>query len=344
MKRLFILLLSLLLLAGCSAGGTGDTGVTEDFFAMDTVMSITAYDGDKDAVTAAVQEINALEALFSRTRESSEISVINAASGSGKSVTVSEATWSILENAKILSARTGGAFDITIAPIMDTWGFTKGEYRVPSQEELDALLPLVDDSMLEMDSSTLTVSLQKPGMAIDLGAIAKGFAAEQVLKVLTSRNVTSAIVNLGGNISVLGTKTDGSDWRVAVRDPNDSESYVCVLSLTDKTLSTSGGYERYFEENGKTYHHIIDPKTGYPAETGLTSVTVVSSSGITADALSTACFVLGEDKALELWRASSDFELVLVRDDGKVLVTEGLENELDTQGGSNGYTFEIVRR
>ncbi|MPM25996.1 FAD:protein FMN transferase [bioreactor metagenome] len=344
MKRLSALLLCLLLLAGCSSGGTGDTGVTEDFFAMDTVMKITAYDGDKDAVTAAVQEVNTLEALFSRTRTESEISAVNAASGSGKSIKVSETTFSILDSAVAFSKRTGDAFDITIAPVMDAWGFTKGEYRVPSQEELDALLPLVDDSLLEMDSGTFSVCLPKPGMAIDLGAIAKGFTANRVLEVLAAHKVTSAIVNLGGNISVLGTKTDGSDWRVAVRDPKDSESYVCVLTLTDKTLSTSGGYERYFEENGKTYHHIIDPKTGYPAETGLTSVTVVSSSGATADALSTACFVLGEDKALELWRSSSDFELVLVREDGKVLVTEGLEKDLDTQGGNNGYTFEIVRR
>ncbi len=344
MKRLTALLLSLLLLAGCSAGGKENAGVTEDFFAMDTVMSITAYDGDKDAVTAAVQEVNTLEALFSRTRTESEISAVNAASGSGKNVAVSEVTYSILANALSLSRRTGDAFDITIAPVMDAWGFTKGEYRVPSEQELDALLPLVDDSTLELDSATFSVCLPKPGMAIDLGAIAKGFAADKVLEVLTAHKVTSAIVNLGGNISVLGTKSDGSGWRVAVRDPKSSESYVCVLTLTGKTLSTSGGYERYFEENGKTYHHIIDPKTGYPAETGLTSVTAVSSSGATADALSTACFVLGEDKALGLWRSSSDFELVLVRDDGKVLVTEGLEKDLDTQGGNNGYTFEIVRR
>ncbi|NLF34566.1 MAG: FAD:protein FMN transferase, partial [Clostridiales bacterium] len=182
------------------------------------------------------------------------------------------------------------------------------------------------------------------GMAIDLGAIAKGAAAAGAADVLRDHGVTSGLLMLGGNITALGHKPDGTPWRVAVRDPADRDSYLCVLSLTDQSASTSGGYERYFEEHGVLYHHIIDPSTGYPAECGLLSVTVVSADDTAADALSTALFVLGEEGALSLWRASDDFEAILIRTDGRVLVTEGLEAVMEFRGDDHGYQYEIVRR
>ena len=341
MKRSISLALCLLLLSGC-APTVGDTGDTQQFFAMDTVMSVTAYGGESGAAAAAQKAVDDLDAALSRTRETSEISQLNAGAGTGKAVALSQPVYDLLEKAVALSDRTGGAFDPTIAPVMDAWGFTKDQKRVPGAEELNGLLPLVNADALVLQNGTAL--LPTKGMAIDLGAIAKGYAADQVTSVLKGKGVTSAMVALGGNITALGTKPDGSSWRVAVRDPANEDSYLCVLSLKDKTSSTSGGYERYFEQDGVIYHHIIDPDTGYPARSGLTSVTVVSSSGVTADALSTALFVMGADKALALWRASDDFEAVLVQDNGVVLVTEGLESALDTQGGSHGYTFETVRR
>ncbi|MPM78812.1 FAD:protein FMN transferase [bioreactor metagenome] len=182
------------------------------------------------------------------------------------------------------------------------------------------------------------------GMAVDLGGIAKGFAGDRSLAVLADYGVTSALVSLGGNITALGQKPDGSPWRVAVKDPKDPESYLCVLSLRDRTVATSGAYERYFEQDGVVYHHIIDPSTGYPARSGLLSVTVVSPSGAVADAMSTALFVLGEEKGLALWRASEDFEAVLVREDGTVLITQGLFDQQEFQGAERGYTCEMVSR
>jgi thiamine biosynthesis lipoprotein len=181
-------------------------------------------------------------------------------------------------------------------------------------------------------------------MAIDLGAIAKGYTADKVSALLAEYGVTSALVSLGGNITAIGTKPGGPSWRVAVRNPDDPESYLCILSISDQTVSTSGGYERYFEQDGVVYHHILDPLTGSPARSGLKSVSVVSSSGTVADALSTALFVLGEDAALTLWRACDDFDAVLVREDGTVLVTEGLESRFEFEGERHGYTCEIVRR
>lgn len=341
MKRIFCLLLILPLLAGCSPT-VGDTGDTQQFFAMDTVMSVTVYGGEKGAAEAAMQRVNELDALFSRTRAESEISKVNQNAGTGTAVPLSDDVYGILQQAAALSNQTGGAFDFTIAPVMDAWGFTKSEYRVPGEEELARLLPLVNADALVLKDQT--AQLPEKGMELDLGAIAKGYAGDQCAQLLGSYGVKSALVALGGNITAVGAKPDGTSWRVAVRDPDNEDSYLCVLPLQDKTASTSGGYERYFEQDGVVYHHIINPDTGYPARSGLKSVTVVSSSGTTADALSTALFVMGEEKALELWRASSDFEAVLVRDDNKVLITDGLENGLDFQGDSHGYTYEIVRR
>jgi thiamine biosynthesis lipoprotein len=341
MKRIFSLALMLLLLAGC-APTVGDTGDTQQFFAMDTVMSITVYDGQKGAAEAAMQRVSGRDALLSRTRAESEIARVNQNAGTGVAVALSDDVYSILQQAVGLSDRTDGMFDPTIAPVMDAWGFTKSEYRVPGADELAELLPLVNaDALVLKDRSAM---LPEKGMELDLGAIAKGYAGDQCAQLLSSYGVTSALVALGGNITAIGAKPDGTNWRVAVRDPNNEDSYLCVLPLQDRTASTSGGYERYFEQDGVIYHHIIDPDVGYPARSGLKSVTVVSASGTTADALSTALFVMGEEKALELWRESSDFEVVLVRDDNKVLFTDGLESGLDFQGGDHGYTYEIVRR
>ena len=164
------------------------------------------------------------------------------------------------------------------------------------------------------------------GAMPDMGAVAKGFAAREAEAAIRDAGGTSAMLDLGGNVTVIGAKEDGSPWRVAVKDPRDTGSYLCVLALTDVTLSTSGGYERYFEEDGVRYHHIIDPETGYPADSGLLSVTVVSADHLLADALSTALFVAGPEEALDFWRSRDDFELVLCTGQGELLVTEGLED------------------
>jgi len=341
MKRTLCLMQILFLLAGC-APTVGQAGDTQQFFAMDTIMSITVHDGAEGACSAARARVDELDAALSRTRVDSEISLLTGAAGDGSAIALSKPVYDLLVMAVALSQRTGGAFDPTVAPIMDAWGFTGAEHRVPDADELDRLLPLVDTSALVLEEGSARLTTK--GMATDLGAIAKGYAGDEVAAVLSEYGVTSALISLGGNITALGTRPDGSSWRLAVRDPANESSYVCILSLADKTVSTSGGYERNFEQDGAIYHHIIDPDTGYPAQSGLTSVTVVSPSGVTADALSTALFVMGETAAMALWRVSDDFEAVLVREDGVVLVTAGLENSLDFQGKDRGYTYEIVRR
>ena len=168
-------------------------------------------------------------------------------------------------------------------------------------------------------------------MKIDLGGIAKGYTSSRIMDIFKENGITSGLVNLGGNVQALGTKTDGSNWRVAVQSPDDTEDYLGVLSIQDKAVITSGGYERYFEQDGVTYHHIIDPKTGYPAKNGLVSVTIVSSDGTLADGLSTSLFIMGEEKAAEFWKAhSNEFEAIFVTDDGTIYVTEGLKDSFTT--------------
>ena len=335
MKRIiFPFLALLLLLTAC-----GEKSVQQQFFAMDTVMSITAYGSEaEEAVPAAVEKVNALEGLLSRTRKDSEVSGLNAAAPGA--VQISEDTARVLSLAVEWSAKTGGAFDVTIAPVSAAWGFGgEEEHRVPSQEELKTLLTLADSGALTVNGNT--AALEKAGMEIDLGGIAKGYAAGQAEQVLREYGVESALLDLGHNITVIGGKPDGSAWRVAVQDPANSSGTVGVLSLRDASAVTSGGYQRYFEQDGVVYHHIIDPRAGYPADSGLLSATVVCADPGLADLLSTATFVLGEEDALALWRAEGGFELVLVTQDGRVVVTAGLSGQF-TPDKDAGYTVEYA--
>ncbi len=363
MKRLLPLLLSCALLAGCGAGqaspSAGTEADTQYFFAMDTIMSITAYDGDTSAaLVAAQQEVNRLEALWSRTRPESDVSRLNDHAGDGTAVPIQPETARLLETAAAAARESGLAFDPVLAPVMDAWGFglteseTTAVHRVPSQEELSALLPLTRDlpQVAAGEDGSYTAALPLTGQAADLGGIAKGASAAYVVDALTAHGVENAILSLGGNITALGCRPDGRPFQVLVTDPLASEDgYLCTIALEGGlTCSTSGGYERYFESDGVTYHHIIDPSTGYPAQSGLLSVTTVAADPALADAWSTALFVLGPDRALELWRSGegtvAGMELILVTQDQQVYVTQGLEEGLQFHGEEAGYTYEIVRR
>lgn len=306
---------------------------TQEIFAMDTYMSLTAYgNNSEEAVNKAVQEINRLDAMFSVGNADSDVTKINE-NGSGE---VSEETAFIMNRAMQVSKETKGAFDITIYPVMELWGFTTKNYRVPESSEIADVLKHVSYTNVEVNGQQVTLS---DGASIDLGGIAKGYTSSRVIQIMKDCGIEHAIINLGGNVQVLGTKTDGSDWRIAIQNPDSESSYLGVLSTADKAVITSGGYERYFEQDGQVYHHIIDPQTGYPSESDLTSVTIVCSDGTTADALSTALFVMGLDGAKELYRSGSlDFEMILY-DGSKVYVSEGIADSFSTN-----MNTEIITR
>lgn len=340
-------LLLCLLLAGCgteysdiaaadgSAAVQTETGspASQEIFAMDTYMTVTAYgENGQKAVDAAVAEIQRLDALLSIGSQDSEVSKLNQTG----SVSLSDDAQTLVTRALELYDMTGGAFDVTVLPLMEAWGFTTEQYRVPSDSELSELLGKIGSDQLTYDANSgrLTVG---SGQKIDLGGIAKGYTSGRIMEIFRENGVTSGMVSLGGNVHILSDKTDGSHWRIGVQDPDDPDDIAGVLSVSDCAVITSGGYERYFEQDGQTYHHILDPSTGKPADSGLTSVTIVSEDGTLADGLSTALFVLGKDKATAYWQQHSDeFDAVLIEQDGTISVTEGIadafssEQEFDT--------------
>ena len=302
--------------------------VSKDLFAMDTYMTLTAYgEHAQEAVDKAAERVEELDALLSTGDENSEIYQLNQ---SGEA-TLSEEGGYLVERALKLYQKTDGAFDIAIYPVMQAWGFPTQEYHVPDDATLKEKLALADASKVNYDKDTRKISFGQDGMEIDLGGIAKGYTSSQIMQIYQDCGVTSGLVNLGGNVQALGCKTDGSKWRVAIQSPDDTEDYLGILEIENQAVITSGGYERYFEEDGVTYHHIIDPATGYPADSGLISVTIVSDDGTLADGLSTSLFIMGEEKAAQFWRENSDeFETIMETSDGKLYVTEGIADSLTT--------------
>lgn len=337
--------LALGLCLALSLGGCGSSAAHErQIYAMDTVMSLTAYGGAAETgLDNAVSIINALAASLDPERAGSSVYAINHAEGEG--VVVTGQVVEMLETAASVYANSGGALDLSVYPLVKSWGFLNGGYRVPSDSEIESLLSNVDFSRVSVSpmSGSDTYLLSIPaGMELSFGAIAKGCAAAYAVRALSNAGVDSAIISLGGNVQTLGLKPDGSNWTIAVQDPNNTGSYVGLLSLAETAVVTSGGYHRYFDApDGTRYHHILDPDTGYPADSGLLSVTVVCEDGILADALSTALFILGEEDALEYYKSYGGFEMILVTADDRVVVTGGLFDSFEAYG--NSYSFEYVR-
>ena len=317
-RQLAALLLTIFALSLTACGETAAESETRTVYAMDTVMNLTVYgENAAAALESAEKELHTLdEDVLSRTAEGSELYALNTSNGETVECGADDILPALIETALTISDATDGAFDPTLAPVLDAWGFTKDEHRVPSADELKELLSHTGCGKVALEKTA-------DGWTVTL--------------------LDGAQLDLGGDVFVMGRKTDGSDWRIAVKDPADTESYLGVVSAADKFIVTSGVYERYFEENGVRYHHILDPKTGCPAESGLVSVTVLCENGAWADALSTACFVLGPDGALalrdDLADQGTDFELILVTDDGRVLYTDGLADAF-TPNDESGYTYE----
>lgn len=302
-------------------------------FAMDTVMVFSAYGPNApDALDEALGEVQRLDKLLSAQDPDSEVSRLNR----GGVVPVSEDTESLLRAAKEAFALTGGLFDCSVYPLMKLWGFPEKDYHVPSQERIAALLPLVDSERIDVSDGSAQLG---EGQEIDFGGIAKGYAAMCVMEIFRRHGVKNAMISLGGNVQVMGAYQGRHPWTIAVQDPFGGEDYPAVVQVRDSAVVTSGGYQRFFVEDGKRYCHILDPRSGMPAESDLSSVTVVTPDGVLADALSTALFVMGAEDAARFWREHDGFEIVLIDAGGKVFVSEGLSQNVDAPGG-----FTLIRR
>lgn len=343
-----------LLLAGVLAAGAVLTGCggeqkvssqSSQVFAMDTVMLLTVYgDQAQQGLDQAEQTIQKLEKLWSATDENSEIWALNHSGGNW--VELSEDTREILSRGLELCALTDGALDITAYSAVQAWGFPTGVYRVPDEAELERLVGTIDYTQLELDEQTGQARLPED-MSLDLGAVAKGRLGEVLSQDLKELGVTSALLELGGNIQTVGTKPDGSRWRVGIQDPNSQEGgYLAIVEVADQAVVTSGDYQRYFEQDGQTYCHIMDPATAAPADSGVDSVSIVGSDGTVCDALSTALFVMGEEKGAQFWKdyPELDFEAIFVSQDGTIAVTEGLEEHFTLADGYQDREVTVIHR
>lgn len=331
MKKAFALLLAAVLLlaaAGCHRlPEATDTVVA----AMDTQMNLRLYgDTDNAAAKALSDEILRLNGVFSVTDENSALHQLNRFK-----VSQDEEIAALLTEADAIRERTGGALDVTLLPLSRLWGFIGDSYSIPSDEELAETMTRTGADKYDINGSSLVL---KGDAELDFGALAKGYTADRCREYLEPLG-TPALLNLGGNIQTVGAKPDGSDWLIGIQDPQVPDNALLTLSVSGtKAVVTSGDYQRYFDYEGTTYCHIIDPKTGSPVQNSLRSVTVVTDSGILADGLSTALFVMGLENACEHWRASNDFEAVFVDKSGKIYVTAGLSEAV------SGCEFTVIGR
>ena len=269
-------------------------------FAMDTYMNLKAYGKNaQKAVDDAKSEIERLDQLWSAVDKNSEIYQLN----QKKKMKISDETLELIEFAKKKSKESNDAFDISIYPIVELWGFPTQKYRVPSDREIQKLLKNVNSQKIKINKKT-------------------------------------NVISLGGNVQAIGTKTDGSRWKVGVQSPDDTESMIGACEAADEAVITSGAYERYFEKDGKTYHHIIDPATGKPSEKDLKSVTIISKNGTLSDTLSTTLFVMGKDKAISYWKEhSKEFNMILVDENNKVYISQGIKDHF-----SSDSDFTVIKK
>lgn len=328
-----LIMITIIILCSCSISG-GEKKAVADFFSMDTYMSVTAYgDEAQSAVDAAKKRIEELDSLLNAEDKNSEIFRLNS---DGK-VVLGENSFELVTLALEYSSLTDGAFNPALHPLSELWGFIDKKYRVPDKKEITDALKLSDTENIIPNKKNKTVKLLKSGMEIDLGGIAKGYAAAEAARVMSGYNISGAIINLGGNVRTVGKKPDGSLWNVAIKNPV-GDGYLANVKTTDKAVVTSGGYERYFEKNGRTYHHILNPDNGYPADSGLKSVTIISDNDTLADALSTALFVMGEKKAERFYKKSKlGFDFILLTDDDRLICSKGAADIL-----SSDYEINVI--
>lgn len=321
-EKVLSIILAAILLTSCEKS---PEKAEEHFFAMDTYMALEAYgENSEKAVSQARARVEELEKLWSATDENSEIYALN----HGENPALSEETLDLLLFTLEMSAKTNGAFDATIYPVLTAWGFTTDEHRVPDEAELAELLKKIGYEKVSADGNKIAL---EQGMMLDLGAIAKGAASDFCAEIMRENGIDSALINLGGNVYALGTRPDGNLWKIGIANPLGGEN-IGIIEVSGKAVVTSGSYQRYFTQDGKTYGHIIDPKTGYPADNDLLSATIIAEEGRLCDALSTALFVMGREEAEDFWRENGGFDMVLIDKNGEIYVTEGIAENFTSDG------------
>ena len=298
------------------------------FYVLGTTISIAAAgENAHESIYEAAAKLMDIDNKMSVFKNYSEVFLINENSGMDFQ-RVSDETFYVIKKALDFSKLSQGSFDPTIRPVTGLWKIGTKDAVVPKGIDIKSMMELVNYKDIEICDSSKSIRLKRKNQKIDLGGIAKGFAADQVRKILLKNGISSAIIDLGGNINALGKKDNKDLWSVGIQNPlKPTGEFVGILSVSDKSVVTSGGYERFFIRNGKRYHHIIDPQTGYPCNSDLISVTVVSDNSIDGDALSTCIFVKGLEEGLKFIKNIEGTEAILITRDRKIYATKGLNNQ-----------------
>lgn len=342
-RKALALLLALLIgaaffLGGCTPSAPLDTSPAQSEepaaeristvgYYFDTVVTITLYGAEQAFLDQILEKCAGYEALLSKTVEGSDVWKINHAEG--QPVQVGDDTRTVLETALMMGKATDGLFDISVAPVVELWHFTDGSAELPDEAALAAALEKVDYSQIQLEGNTVTLP---NGWGIDLGAIAKGYIADQIAAFCKEQGVEAGILNFGGNVVTVGAKPGGGLWTVGIQDPKEQTgNYSMAVQVPERSVVTSGIYERGFELDGVRYHHILEPSTGWPVQNDLASTTVLSESSMLGDALSTACLLLGYEGSLELLKDFPGAEVIFITRDGETLCTKGAEDALIQQ-------------
>lgn len=327
-KKLMVILTAIVLIIGmigCTKEEPSEP-ITRTEVIMGTVVKVTLYDSDKEEILDKVFErVKEIEDLVSINKGGTELDELNENAGI-KPVKLSDTSFDIIEKALYYSEISEGGYDLTIGPLVKLWSIGLPEAKVPTKEEINETIKNIDYSKVEINEDTNEVFLKEEGMLLDLGSIAKGYAADEIAEILREEDVNSAIIDLGGNIYALGLKEGIKNWKIGIQNPFDARgSIVGAVEISDKTVVTSGVYERYIEEDGTRYHHILNPSTGYPYETEIAGVSIIADKSIDGDALSTLIFTKGLDEGLALLEKIDGVDAIFITNDKEVYITKGLK-------------------
>ncbi|MFL0194532.1 FAD:protein FMN transferase [Clostridium sp. WILCCON 0269] len=339
-KKIHIILIAVLVICviplySCINSYTSTEPISKTEYMLGTICTITVYDKKTNTVIdKAFNRIKEIENKMSVNKLGTELDAV--ADSAGKNfVKVSDDTFYVLQKGKYYSQKSSGSFDITIGPLVKLWGIGTDHAKLPSQQEIDEKKSLVNYKDLILDEQNKKVMLAKPGMSLDLGGIAKGYSADEAARILKENGVKHAIVNLGGNVVVINNNVNGRPWKIGIQNPFETTGEVMgTVEVTNKTIVTSGIYERYFEKNGKKYHHILNPFTGYPMDNNLASVTLVTNVSIDADAMTKNIFYLGVDKGIKYVKTIQGLDAIFITKNKEVYITEGLKDNFNISNSS----------
>jgi thiamine biosynthesis lipoprotein len=340
-KYINIILLTIItaiMISGCgNVKKNQELSTSKQGFFLNTFIDLKIFGTDNiEILNESFDTISKLEKILSVHLKDSEIQKINSNAGI-EPVKVSEDTMYLMEKSLEYANDTGGLFDVTIYPLVDLWDITNNPH-IPVEKDILAEKEKVDYKKIIIDKENMTVFLKDKDMKLDLGGIAKGYIGDLVLKELKSKGIEKGILNLGGNVILIGEKSDKKPWKIGIQDPNgDTGAYLGTLEISDKSIVTSGIYERYFEEDGKRYHHILNPYTGYPEDNELAGISIISNNSTDGDALSTSVFLLGLEKGIEYVNSKDGIEAIFITKDNTIFITDGIKDKFTLEN----ETYEV---